>query len=586
MTITEAISRLDNVESMKFTEFDVRRELVRYTEDIDNCYQDELRAEKLAFFFREEPSNIEYNWGTYYGPYGLEDVKGPTVEVPSLNDITEQTIEYWENRAHDAQNPIIKARYSGLVWDFKRKITGKKPDIRVCRSHINSLIAIADGDYFTYEHEVFTKLKRALCLAISIKDNELIAKAKSSLILFEGRHKSSRLSSTWGHCFDLLVFNKGANLLEEEEIEIIKNLEAHLKELTDEANTVSREDAFLAIRAATRLGKYYNKKKNIEDKRRVVLAIGSAYKRTFASENSFMNFDSLEQMSSLYKSFNFHQELEECLVEIRANGFKMDDQFVTTVRKYTMPREQFDLIIQTTTEGSSSEIFEKIALEFTPNLEIIKQDLWDTAQQDPVAYFFAGFARQDHEGRVIARIGTLDSDPEGHLIWHTGHTMSYQSVLLRKVLEQSIAQGSISKEEILFFINQSELIEDDRIIFFSYALDAFFKEDHFGFLHVIIPQIEHAIRRILVLKKAPDLREVRGSYYVRTMDDILQDNVVKGVLGEDIAKYFQILFTEDAGWNLRNNVCHGLCLATSFNFAHSDRVLHALLRLCLVRIDK
>ena len=47
--------------------------------------------------------------------------------------------------------------------------------------------------------------------------------------------------------------------------------------------------------------------------------------------------------------------------------------------------------------------------------------------------------------------------------------------------------------------------------------------------------------------------------------------------------YLKILFTDNRGWNLRNDVCHGMIEPELFTKQSADRVLHALLSLGLVR---
>ncbi|MGB0789569.1 MAG: DUF4209 domain-containing protein, partial [Marinirhabdus sp.] len=40
-------------------------------------------------------------------------------------------------------------------------------------------------------------------------------------------------------------------------------------------------------------------------------------------------------------------------------------------------------------------------------------------------------------------------------------------------------------------------------------------------------------------------------FQLKTFDDILRDEIVKQVLGEDIQIYLRVLFTDQRGWNLR-----------------------------------
>ena len=67
---------------------------------------------------------------------------GEIIEIPDRKLITHEIIDYWEKRINETNNHILKARYSGLVWDFKLFVTGNKCDINIARIYIQSLIYI------------------------------------------------------------------------------------------------------------------------------------------------------------------------------------------------------------------------------------------------------------------------------------------------------------------------------------------------------------------------------------------------------------------------------------------------------------
>jgi hypothetical protein len=50
------------------------------------------------------------------------------------------------------------------------------------------------------------------------------------------------------------------------------------------------------------------------------------------------------------------------------------------------------------------------------------------------------------------------------------------------------------------------------------------------------------------------------------------------------APYFQVLFTDQRGWNIRNDVCHGISPVQAFSWPSlTDRIFHALLILATMR---
>ena len=103
-------------------------------------------------------------------------------------------------------------------------------------------------------------------------------------------------------------------------------------------------------------------------------------------------------------------------------------------------------------------------------------------------------------------------------------------------------------------------------------------------VHLLIPQIENALRVLLEKAGGSVLKPARGGgFNLKVLDDLLRDPLLIQVFGEDIVFYFHALLVDPRGWNLRNCVCHGLCDASEFGPSMSDRIIHVLLCLALVR---
>lgn len=128
-------------------------------------------------------------WAKYYGPEfrGTND-DGTYVDIPPREAINEASIKYWERRIDEIENPVLKARYSGVVWEFKKEACGDRPDISVCVKHIESIILIANGDYSKDTRTTAEQLVRAVNLALTINNLPLANDAFNALIDYEAKH--------------------------------------------------------------------------------------------------------------------------------------------------------------------------------------------------------------------------------------------------------------------------------------------------------------------------------------------------------------------------------------------------------------
>ena len=131
----------------------------------------------------------------------------------------------------------------------------------------------------------------------------------------------------------------------------------------------------------------------------------------------------------------------------------------------------------------------------------------------------------------------------------------------------------------------SPVFAPDRRPIIEAGIKAYLAGDHTLAVHLLVPQIEQALRVLLELAGGSVLKPARlGMLTYKLLHDMLQDPLLVQVLGEDTLLYLCVLLTDQRGWNIRNRISHGLCDVHEFSPAMSDRVMHVLLCLALVRV--
>ena len=104
---------------------------------------------------------------------------------------------------------------------------------------------------------------------------------------------------------------------------------------------------------------------------------------------------------------------------------------------------------------------------------------------------------------------------------------------------------------------------------------------------MLIPQVEDALRNLLRLAGGSTYKQHRlGGLMLKIFDDLLREEAVVKSLGENVVHYFRVLFTDQRGWNIRNDVCHGITPTAAFSPQLTDRIFHALLVLALLRAQE
>jgi hypothetical protein len=65
-----------------------------------------------------------------------------------------------------------------------------------------------------------------------------------------------------------------------------------------------------------------------------------------------------------------------------------------------------------------------------------------------------------------------------------------------------------------------------------------------------------------------------GGLALRILDETLRKDTVIKVLTENLVKCLRVLLTDQRGWNLRNEVCHGMLHPERLGIAVTDRLFH------------
>lgn len=578
--IKEILDEYDQVGTKGFNELDLYNKLQSVLIPPEEVTPGTM-GEQMAFGFWEDYDHSHTQWGTYFGPFTvIPNEDGSYREAPSIRLVTPEILSYWINRTKSAENPVLIARYSSLVWDFSPLIVQKNALIDIGRAFISSSIEIANEQYLPEPLTAFRKLERALSIALSISDKVLIRSVSQAIINLESLVAQDLLPGLWGYSFDLLVSNRKVELPVSDETQIVNELENKLNRLT--TGGLASQHVWPARHAATRLGDYYRKNSKKDEVRRVILAYG-----LFAEQVGLVGLvhdaaATYEDLFKIYTSYHLKQEAELMLLKIRESSSKTPAEMKTIRAEFDFPKELLNQYLEEMTANSLEDSMYRLIITNIPIREETADNLRKKSSKAPISYLFTQQII-DSKGRVIATLPPLAQDFDGHLARETGIQFSINAPLIKLFIGELINKYGFNTTDIIKLMKNCPVLDKNRLPVIEKGIDAYFANDFIVAIHLIIPQIEEIIRNVLeagggnVLKKAQG-----GGFHLRTFDDILRDKIVEDSLGLNMVNYFRILFTDPKGWNLRNNICHGMSPFEDFDFKHADRVIHALMCLTLI----
>ena len=451
----------------------------------------------------------------------------------------------------------------------------------MARIVIDNTERMAVKDCHKFQNSVVTKLGRALSIATAIKDSERTIRLANTIIDYE-----SAGHGHLGFSFDLLISNDKVALSRKSEGSIIDYLEERLDEIAS-SNDVSNIDPWNAETAATRLATYYKKKGHQAEVERVLVKCSSAFDRAASASSRYLLASGyLQKMHAIFLEFGLREDAEKCAIRLRELDPDMSSEMAAISHEIAIPNEDLNKLVSAITEGDLESTLIRIAVHYIPTKTQAEEQIRKISESSPILSLIPRKI-VDGRGRTVAVIGALEEDRAGHIVFQISQSLSFSSFILREVMSALSQKSEAGSKGIFEHISKSPLFVPSRYEIVHRGLEAYLNGDHMVAAHLLVPQFEDALRNLLeniggsVLKKGRN-----GDLPLKLLDDLLRDPLMNEFLGEDLMLYFRVLYTDQRGWNVRNRICHGMFSSNEFGAPITDRVVHSLLCLALVREEE
>jgi Domain of unknown function (DUF4209) len=557
-------------------------------------------AEKIKLLLEKE-STIdklpEYSWeiqvfhmnenetndsGNYFSPY-MPGVYDSTPKVESGLDllITKDCYIYMQNRAESVKHPVLKYRYSMLCWEAGKLIRGFETNPAMAIIAIESSIEIAEKKLY-YDIYIFHKLIQAFKVAKTIKNTEMIDKARDAILNYENDVAEDSKPGLWGYSYDVLIENSKNNVFINDVIKtaIIDSLEKRLSRL------VNVNDPWSAQHAALRLARYYRKLSNIDEMTRVLSVYADCLLNVSENSSGLQQASWLRMLHDIFIDFNMKEKAEDIAFKIQSVGEKINSEMIETEYSVEITPEQQEQkrkFLDEITSPAPPMAFKNIASSY-----IVRKGKTEAyvnkVKNDFIAWHIASTEITDHKGCTIAHIGIINDDFDGHVIKQMADNIGLYAPFLREVIDAFFSKYlGFSAENIVDYLYSSPVFDKSKRSLIKKGIELYLNKEYMLFIHLMVPLIEDSIRNF-----AQDLgcsvikRNRYGGYQYKNFDELLREEKVLKIVGSDFVTYFKVLFTDQRGWNIRNNICHGLFPVKGFNCGVADRVFHALLCLALL----
>lgn len=585
-SIESILAVFDTTTQSHFSRIDILDAISNVPKEI--WIEDTTQYEYLAFCMVEDAG--EDCWGTYYGPYVKNQNKdtGEWHFVPDNNLITPETINYWEKRASVVSNPMLKMRYTGLVLDFKEQVTGIKPDFKsIRRANIIAAISVAKDPQESFAYDDLGYSLHAIEMAKRIKDKELMKQAATAFVACY-KHLSSDQS--------FIPFQKHfMGMLEQRDVFPDFFLWAidHLVELFNEHETLAKKEGEKtdshghdAKRIAELLSEYY---KETNQQALIMPLLDRAtdiIRQSFCLRGGMWAQGMMEQMQKLYRKHHLYDAADRLYNDILAQADAAKNEMQHFSQNIPISSDLWNRYWQSVMTGTDENVILGFLLRNLPNIEEAKKSIQNG---DIVPFNVSGVQLYtfDSNGIPISNIGKGKNPEEQKLNYSIFMQMKMTAPILNEYISQLKNKGLLTVDKILNdMFDGSPIINEEQRPIVKRGLESFFEEDYLVSCHLLIPQIESAIRQICFLNGGDILRpknnpEEGNSY--KSLEGLLDQQSVSSTLGDEFTRYLKILLTDSNAGNYRNLTTHGLLKAGAFNSTMANRIFHAFLLLSLIK---
>lgn len=547
-------------------------------EDATDFDRQAVSAEVAALQMHLVHGQKRSHWGTRFGSI-IESIRedGTRSGFPDMTKVDNRVIAYLQRRSADVKHPVLKARYADFLWDVTKVATGNRASIDMARQAIDSYIEC--GTRFPDSERTSERLWRGLELALSVKDRERTEAVVDAMISVLDNSDFPGSHVIW--VYDVLTVQQGIVLTRVQQDKIVDALESEMARICGADKPVG----IAAKEPVIRLANYYRDEKLLEEVKRVLLTYGGALREFASRAGGMIGMCWLQDAYETYVEFGMKDDAGFLQIAAKEQGKVAEGEMVHHSVSIEIPKDEIEVFLEELTADDLESTLARISINFCPRKKDLEKQL-DDIKKNAKLFSMLSQSTLDNQ-QVIARVGSIDDDPEGRIMQQMRQSIQFMAPILGAAIDCTRSKHGLTVDRMHEFLSMSPLFDESRQSIVDHAINAYLCDDHITTIHVLLPQIENALRRLLAVLGEPTNKHRRsdtGVMIEKSLNEILEnETVVQRFFGDDTVLYLRMVLCDPRGMNLRNRVAHGLIAAEQFNRGVSDRLLHILWSLAFVR---
>ncbi len=566
--LTEAETRAasDRFQYGKYGPFvEVRKELEEAGR-MEDAKLMQWAAEAFMFHERRERDSSE----AYFGPMVVFE---GGQEGPEWTNMEGAKIDFYAQRAATAVSPIIVTRYADIVWEKRREHTCAR---LAGESYVEAAKLYRERDFY---HEMQAALIRSLELALLLRDAQLV-RQRIQIIMddFLAQAEAERRYDCVLQLLQSVVHVPRRHL----NLSLQRGLEAYalraaaeIREQDTEADLFT-ERAFLEI--ARDIRSRVGGKSGADDMLRMIARSFERNGELSEGRSHMVASHFYNDALACYQQLGDREKVTELLLKIRDSNAKAQGEFGVISSEVRLTAEQFDAVIAPYLEGGSTgENLGRLAHGFWPRLDVLREQLHRLKEEAPLQ-FMIPWRTFTGDNRAVGEALDEQAIFEQHVVRYLRMEYQMNAHIIAEILARLTGAHGLDAESLADFICRSEIIGSDRRNFLIRAFERYFDGDYASCIHLLVPQIEHFLRRVLPrLGVSETYVDDQGLMWLLPLDQVLRTEHIRNSFGDDLWRYFYTFLVDRDGENVRNDIAHGIVEWDRCNLTVATILVHLLL---------
>jgi len=250
-------------------------------------------------------------------------------------------------------------------------------------------------------------------------------------------------------------------------------------------------------------------------------------------------------------------------------------------------QEEIDRWVAQFAEGPLRQVLFRLAMSFLIKEGATKDSLRAMCKEAPLLSLMPSSV-MGLGGFTTATVGSIEGDLDGRALQHAATLFSWRAFWLHFALDRIKEHYALNADGLIEMIQECPSFALERLSLLRDGVVAWLSNDPVKAIHLLIPQIEAALRDLLaalggaVMVPDPDV----GGFKAIGLGQVLNHPLFVDKVPKDIRFHLRVLYNDPRGINLRNELAHGLVRPELLNMGLANWVIHTVLLVGMLRVTK